>query len=670
MRARLENMTVRRVVAALLLTSSVALVVGSTPPAQAGLSQPAVVSENPADVTPHIGLSEPSQDVRAFAQVGQTMYAGGLFNQVQDWARTTTYARQNFVAFDRETGVVSPLDLAFNGRVSGIEATADGTALFISGAFSKVNGITRRGLVKYDLVNNQIDPTFLPGNLRTVSDIKLANGAVIAAGNFTGHVAALNPTTGANTGAIAITVAGVVNPGDETRVRHLAISPDGTRLVATGNFATVNGQGRKRAFMLNLGPTATLSTWHAPRFDVTCAAGGSRLESAQGVDFSPDGTYFVVVSTGGPTGTRGVCDAAARFETANVSASAEPTWINWTGGDTLYSVAVTGAAVYVGGHQRWLDNPYGSDSAGPGAVSRPGIGAIDPVTGMALAWNPTKSRNHGTMVLYATPQGLWVGSDGANFGREEHNGIGFAPLDLSSTPDTTRPNTTIASGPSGAVTDTSATFSFSATEPATFQCRLDSAAFAPCSSPVTYTDLTTAPHTFQVVAVDGSSNVDATPAERSWTVLESGTNLIGNPGFEVDTSGWKGEVAANTLTRVAGGHSGGWAAEVSNTVAGGACGLDDKPSWVGLTQAGTYTVSIWARSDTPGLTLRLRVREYVSGVQQGSVSTLVTLTSSWQQVTRAYTPVAPGQSSLDVEAFTANSPVGVCFQADDASITH
>ena len=187
---------------------------------------------------------------------------------------------------------------------------------------------------------------------------------------------------------------------------------------------------------------------------------------------------------------------------------------------------------------------------------------------------------------------------------------------------------------------------------------------------MTYTDLTTAPHTFQVVAVDGSYNVDATPAARSWTVLESGTNLIGNPGFEVDTSGWKGEVAANTLTRVAGGHSGGWAAEVSNTVAGGACGLDDKPSWVGLTQAGTYTVSIWARSDTPGLTLRLRVREYVSGVQQGSVSTLVTLTSSWQQVTRAYTPVAPGQSSLDVEAFTANSPVGVCFQADDASITH
>jgi hypothetical protein len=648
----------------------VALAVGSTLPAQASLSQPAVVSDNPADTTPHIVLSDTSYDVRAYAQVGRTIYAGGLFSEVQDPARTTTYARQNFVAFDSETGVISPLDLSFDGTVGAIEATADGTALFIAGAFSRVNGITRRGILKYDLVNDRVDPTFAPTGMRTVHDIKLANGSVIAAGSFTKKLMALDPTTGADTGAIAITVAGVVNPADETRVRHIAVSPDGTRLVATGNFATVNGQSRRRAFMLNLGSTATLSTWHAPRFDVTCVAGGSRLESAQGVDFSPDGSYFVIVATGGPTGTNGVCDAAARFETANVSATAEPTWINWTGGDTLYSVAVTGPAVYVGGHQRWLDNPEGHDSAGPGAVERPGIGAIDPVTGRALPWNPTKSREHGTMVLFATSSGLWVGSDGANFGREDHAGIGFAPLDPGPTPDTTRPNTFIDSGPSGSVFATSATFSFSATEPSTFQCRLDGGAFAPCTSPTSYANLAIGSHTFQVAATDGSFNVDASPAERGWTVLDQSSDLIGNPGFEVDTSGWKGEVSTNTLSRVAGGHSGGWAAEVSNTLAGGSCGLDDKPSWVSVTEAGAYTESIWARSDTPGLTLKLRVREYVSGVLQGSVSTSVALTSSWQQVTAVYTPVAPGLSSLDFEAFTVNSPVGVCFQADDASITH
>ena len=647
---------------------AVALAAGSTLPAQASLSQPAVVSDNPADITPHIVLNGPSQDVRAFAQVGRTVYAGGRFNQVQDWARTTTYARQNFVAFDSETGVVSPLNLSFDGIVGAIEATADGTALYIAGAFSNVNGITRRGILKYDLINDRVDPTFAPTGMRTVSDIELVNGSVIAAGNFTKKLMALDPTTGADIGSINITVAGVVDPADETRIQYIAVSPDGTRLVATGNFATVNGQIRRRAFMVNLGPSATLSTWHAPRFDVNCVA-TSRLVSAQGVDFSPDGTYFVIVSTGGPTGTNGVCDAAARFETANVSSTAEPTWINWTGGDTLYSVAVTGPAVYVGGHQRWLDNPFGHDSAGPGAVSRPGIGAIDPVTGRALAWNPTKSRNHGTMVLFATSRGLWVGSDGERFGGEDHVGIGFAPLDLGPTPDKIRPDTLIDSGPSGSVFATSATFSFSATEPSSFQCRLDAGAFAPCTSPTSYANLPIGSHSFQVAAVDGSFNVDASPGLRTWTVLAPGSNLIGNPGFEVDMSGWKGDASTNTLSRVAGGHSGSWAAEVSNTLAGGSCGLDDKPGWVSVTEAGAYTLSIWARSDTPGLSLKLRVREYASGVLQGSVSPSVVLTSSWQQVTAVYTPVAPGLSSLDFEAFTSNSPVGVCFQADDASIT-
>ena len=356
--------------AAACAVAVLALVAVSDLPAGAALSQPAVVSDNASDVTPHIVLDSTAYSVYDFAQAGNTVFAGGRFLQVQDWAKTTTYSRQNFVAFDATTGQISPLELQFDGMVTSLAATD--TALYIGGAFAHVNGLTRRGIMKYDLVNNRIDPTFAPAGMRTVSDIVIANGAVIAAGNFTKKVMALDPVTGADTGQITITVAGVVWTGDETRVQYLAVSPDGTRLVATGNFATVNGQSRKQAFMLNLGATATLSTWHAPRFDVDCVAAGARDVSAQGVDFSPDGSYFVVVATGGPTGTNGICDAAARFETANVAPNVQPTWINWTGGDSLYSVAVTGPAVYVGGHQRWLDNPLGHDSAGARRAGPPG----------------------------------------------------------------------------------------------------------------------------------------------------------------------------------------------------------------------------------------------------------------------------------------------------------
>jgi hypothetical protein len=92
------------------------------------------------------------------------------------------------------------------------------------------------------------------------------------------------------------------------------------------------------------------------------------------------------------------------------------------------------------------------------------------------------------------------------------------PALASWTVDTVVPDTTIASGPSGAVASTSATFTFTATETATFQCSLDGAAFAACTSPVGYSGLAQGSHTFQVQATDGVGNQDATPASRTWSV--------------------------------------------------------------------------------------------------------------------------------------------------------
>jgi hypothetical protein len=183
--------------------------------------------------------------------------------------------------------------------------------------------------------------------------------------------------------------------------------------------------------MLDLGSSsATLDPWYYQPLENECAA--STLPAyLRDVDFSPDGSYFVIVSTGYVPQSGGlerdICDATARFETA-IPNPDRPTWINYTGGDTLHSVAVTGAAVYVQGHQRWLDNPFGNNSAGPGAVSREGIGAIDPTTGKALSWNPTKTRGVGGKDFLATSAGLWVASDGELFHGEYRARIAFCPL--------------------------------------------------------------------------------------------------------------------------------------------------------------------------------------------------------------------------------------------------
>ena len=85
--------------------------------------------------------------------------------------------------------------------------------------------------------------------------------------------------------------------------------------------------------------------------------------------------------------------------------------------------------------------------------------------------------------------------------------------------DTTAPETTITSGPSGTTSEPSATFEFGSNEPGvTFECSLDGAAYTPCTSPVTFTDLAEGEHTLQVRARDAAGNVSATPATRTWTV--------------------------------------------------------------------------------------------------------------------------------------------------------
>ena len=69
-----------------------------------------------------------------------------------------------------------------------------------------------------------------------------------------------------------------------------------------------------------------------------------------------------------------------------------------------------------------------TNAPGPGAVSRPGIGAINPATGLALAWNPTKERGVGGKDLYVASQGLWVGSDTNRVGGETRRRIALMPV--------------------------------------------------------------------------------------------------------------------------------------------------------------------------------------------------------------------------------------------------
>ena len=157
------------------------------------------------------------------------------------------------------------------------------------------------------------------------------------------------------------------------------ISPNGSRAIVVGNFKNANGALSDQIVMLDLNGSAAVvdPNWNTAQFTSACAP--KLFDSyVDDVDFSPDGSYFVVVATGAGTfakntdGTRSLVRLGVTVVHTDTGADVSPTWVDYTGDDTFWSVAVTGTAVYVGGHERWVNNPSGPNNAAVGAVAAPG----------------------------------------------------------------------------------------------------------------------------------------------------------------------------------------------------------------------------------------------------------------------------------------------------------
>lgn len=96
--------------------------------------------------------------------------------------------------------------------------------------------------------------------------------------------------------------------------------------------------------------------------------------------------------------------------------------------------------------------------------------------------------------------------------------------------DVSPPDTRIGdSSPTGTLFTSRAVFEFSSSEAGSrFECRLDGGVYLGCASPYELLDMEDGQHTFEVRAVDAASNVDPTPAARTWTI----NALILSDGFE------------------------------------------------------------------------------------------------------------------------------------------
>ncbi|HZN17431.1 MAG TPA: malectin domain-containing carbohydrate-binding protein [Micromonosporaceae bacterium] len=408
----------------------------------AGPGHTGIVASVPVNQTPNIM----NGTVRAIYDAGTKVIAVGSFTTVQNRNSTTDIIRNYVLAFDKATGVVDNAFVpAVDGEVSAVIPGPSAGTVYLAGKFNTVNGVTRRKVALVNVSNGAVVSSFAPPAINgAVGDVVLVGGRLLIGGIFTlvggqprNGLASLNASTGARDDYLTVALTENHNwtPEEDgakagVGADKLAASPDGTKLVVIGNFKKANGVLHDQIVKIDLGPTAaTIADWNTDRFQPRCAWWAFDTWMRD-VAFSPDGAFFVVATTGAAfTGT--LCDTASRWEAGATGSNVAPTWVNWSGGDTILSVAVTEQAVYVGGHIRWMNNTYGGDSAGQGAVGRASLAALDLTNGMPLRWNPGRHpRGYGVSELHATPEGLWLGYDTKWMGNFQwrRERIAFLPL--------------------------------------------------------------------------------------------------------------------------------------------------------------------------------------------------------------------------------------------------
>jgi hypothetical protein len=417
---------------------------GAAAVAQNGRVSPVPVTGTPALV--HTGSS-------SFQSIGQLvecnngttdlMYAVGNFTEIRQ--NGTIYKRDNIFSFSASPPyTVTSWDPSTNGPVESITLTSNCAHAYIGGKFSEVDGSAAAHIADIRTYNNTMVQDFAHNAGNVVDTVLLAGTHLLVGGTFkqingsrNGYYVSLNPATGADDGYLNLHISGhYVYPRASpvpTGVYNQQLSPAvyGSYVLAEGVFTSVGGFARHQIFMMHLAANrGQVTTWYPTDFNQYC----NRKEPFYVHDaaWSPDGTAIYTADTGlapdtwpGTFPLTGLCDAAAAFNTNRGQVS--PNWINYTGCDSLYSVAADGHAVYEAGHPRWSQNPNACNAEGPGAIPDRGLQGLWPSTGLLMTSAPntaryTMARANATDML-VTSAGLWIASSN-RYGADSCGGVG------------------------------------------------------------------------------------------------------------------------------------------------------------------------------------------------------------------------------------------------------
>ena len=279
--------------------------------------------------------------------VGNTVYVGGSFANARPAgaaAGTNLTPRANMLAYNLTTGaLITSFAPSLNGQVRGLAVSPDGTRLYAVGDFTTVNGAVHNRIAAFDLTNGgALLSTFNAGLDASTKAVIATNSTVYVGGLFA------NANGVSRTRLAAFTTAGALtgwNPTADYTVNALTFTPDGTRVVAGGAFANLDG---------------------------TAAYGMGELDATTGA-FIPTNLTSVIQDAGTQAAILSLtADANAIYGSGYVygsggnfegSFSADPStgnlnWMEDCHGDT-YDVFASGSTLYTVSHAHFCANDNG-----------------------------------------------------------------------------------------------------------------------------------------------------------------------------------------------------------------------------------------------------------------------------------------------------------------------
>lgn len=446
-----------------------------------------LVPDRPRTNTPRISNGE-IWDIEVVPQLNRVFIAGNFTSIANTVSPTTTINQPGLASYNMTTGLI---DTSFRptfggGGVRAVEASPDGSKLFVGGSFNSVGGVTKQKVASLDLTTGAPLSTFGFSNNTNnqVQSLAVTNNTVYVGGRFTRingvlrtGLAAVDAATGVVDQTFDNSLSGGIGVNGQLGVPQLKLTHDGSKLLVIHTGRQIAGQDRLGMGLIDT-DTKRLLPWRSTLWDENLGRVGGVTRICCG-DIAPDDSYFVV-SSGSGGDAPPISDTVIAYsldESELDNDDAQPLWIS-RHFDSIYSVAITEQAVYAGGHFQFIESPSsdepwpGLDNVGYGTgqglsgyglgdqvVRRDHIAALNPLDGRALEWNPTGGSNsfEGDKAMEATSRGLFIGGDGQWKGGVNTGRVAFFDFNTEVYPPTL-PDTTITTPIEGRVVANNAEF--------------------------------------------------------------------------------------------------------------------------------------------------------------------------------------------------------------------